>query len=81
MTTADYRKKKPLAIFLTYFKRHLGLFLLDILCAVAISGVDLAFPLFTRSALYDLLPNNLYGTFFTVILILIGCKILFGGGF
>ncbi len=67
MTTKDFQTKSPLIIFLSYFKNHKGLFAVDILCACLIAAVDLIFPLATRSALYDLLPNNLYGTFFVVI--------------
>ena len=32
MTTEEYRKKKPLAIFLHYFKHHRQLFAVDITC-------------------------------------------------
>ena len=53
MTTKDFRRKRPLAIFLSYFKNHKKLFLVDVLCACLIAGVDLTFPLITRSALYD----------------------------
>ncbi len=72
MTTKDYQTKRPLAIFLSYFKRHKGLFALDMLCAVLISAIDLCFPLVTRSALYDMLPNELYRTFFTVMVTVVG---------
>ncbi len=58
MTTQDYRSKPLLVIFLSYFKRHRKLFALDILCATGIAAIDLAFPLVTRSALYDMLPNQ-----------------------
>ena len=67
MTTKDYQKKSPLRIFLGYFKRHRALFAVDILCAVLISVIDLTFPLITRSALYDLLPNAKYKTFFVIM--------------
>ena len=67
MTPKDYQRKNPLSIFLGYFKRHKGLFLVDISCAVLIAAVDLAFPLVTRSALYNMLPNNMFGTFFVVM--------------
>ena len=67
MTTKDYQRKTPLSIFLSYFKAHKGLFLVDISCAVLIAAVDLAFPLVTRSALYNMLPNNMFGTFFVVM--------------
>ena len=67
MTTKDYQTKRPLAIFLGYFKRHWKLFTIDITCAFLIALVDLSFPLITRSALYDMLPNQMYRTFFTVM--------------
>ena len=67
MTTEEYRKKKPLAIFLHYFKNHRRLFAIDITCAMLIACIDLAFPLVTRLSLYDLLPNEKYGAFFTLM--------------
>ena len=67
MTTKDYQKKRPLMIFLSYFKRHKKLFAVDLLCAVLISAIDLAFPLVTRTALYELLPQGLYRTFFIIM--------------
>ncbi len=76
MTTKDYQKKSPLLIFLTYFKNHKALFAVDILCAVGISAIDLLFPLVTRSALYDMLPNQLYKTFFTVMIAVMLCYVL-----
>ena len=68
MTTKDFQKKKPLAIFLSYFRNHKKLFAIDVSCAVGIAAIDLAFPLVTRSALYDLLPNQMYRTFFTIMI-------------
>ena len=62
MTTKDYQNKSPLMIFLNYFKNHKKLFAVDVSCAVGIAAIDLAFPLVTRTALYDLLPNQLYRT-------------------
>ena len=67
MTTQDYQRRSPLRIFLHYFGNHKKLFSLDILCAVGIAGIDLAFPLVTRSALYDLLPNRMFRTFFFIM--------------
>jgi ATP-binding cassette subfamily B protein len=40
----------------------------DVRCAFGIAIIDLAFPLITRSALYDMLPGKLYQVFFTVML-------------
>ncbi len=67
MKTTDYQRMSPLRIFLSYFKNHKGLFALDLLCAVGIAGIDMAFPLVTRMALYDLLPGKLYRTFFIIM--------------
>ncbi|MBQ8622184.1 MAG: ABC transporter ATP-binding protein [Oscillospiraceae bacterium] len=76
MTTKDYQKKSPLAIFLNYFKNHKKLFAVDVSCAVGIAAIDLAFPLVTRSALYDMLPNQMYRTFFTIMIAVVGCYVL-----
>ena len=79
MTTKDYQKKSPLMIFLSYFKNHKALFAVDILCALGIAAIDLAFPLVTRSALYDMLPNQMYKTFFLVMVIVVACYVLRSG--
>ena len=76
MTTKEYQTKSPLWIFLQYFKPHKGLFLLDVLCAVCIAAVDLAFPLVTRYALYDLLPGGLFRPFFVIVVALILCYVI-----
>ena len=76
MTLQDYRRKSPLMIFLSYFKNHKKLFAIDVSCAVGIAAIDLAFPLVTRSALYDLLPGQLYRTFFTVMVTVAACYVL-----
>jgi len=76
MTTKDYQKKSPLAIFLHYFGNHKKLFAIDVLCAVLIAAVDLMFPLVTRSALYEMLPGQMYRTFFIVMIVVVGCYAL-----
>ncbi|MGM9589042.1 MAG: ABC transporter ATP-binding protein [Faecousia sp.] len=76
MTTKDFQRKSPLLIFLNYFQNHKKLFAIDVSCAVGIAAIDLAFPLVTRSALYDMLPNQMYRTFFTVMAVVIGCYVL-----
>ena len=76
MTTQDYQRKSPLSIFLHYFGNHKGLFAIDLGCAVGIAAIDLAFPLITRKALYDLLPNQLYRTFFFIMLAVAGSYVL-----
>ena len=76
MTTKDYQKKSPLLIFLSYFGNHKGLFAIDVTCAVLIAAIDLAFPLVTRSALYDMLPGQMYKTFFTVMIAVVCSYVL-----
>ena len=76
MTTKDYQRKSPLVIFLSYFKNHKGLFFIDVLCAVLIAAIDLAFPLVTRNALYNMLPNQMYKTFFAVMVAVVACYVL-----
>ena len=67
MTTQDYRTRSPLRIFLSYFKPHWKLFSLDMGCAILIALVDLAFPLVSRTALYQWLPEKNYRVFFVVM--------------
>mgnify|MGYP004594561221 CR=1 FL=1 len=67
MTTKDYQKRSELRIFFSYFKPHRRLFLTDLSCAVLMSLVDLAFPLLSRWALYDLIPNQQFRTFFILM--------------
>jgi len=76
MTTKDFQRKSPLMIFLSYFKNHKKLFAIDVLCAVGIAAIDLLFPLVTRHALYELLPGQLYRTFFIVMVAVVFCYLL-----
>ena len=63
-------------IFLSYYRPHLRLFILDMVCALGIALVDLAFPAVSREALNTLLPQSLYAAFFTVMAILLGAYVL-----
>lgn len=51
-----------------YFKAHRGIFALDMLCAIIVAAIDLAFPLVSRKAMYDLLPGKLYRVFFALMI-------------
>ena len=42
--------------FLAYYKPHIGLFILDLACALTVAAVDVAFPLVTQYILRTLLP-------------------------
>lgn len=52
-----------------YFKPHRKLFFLDMICAVLASLIELSFPVISRQAMYDMLPNKAFQTFFTVMAI------------
>ena len=53
----------------SYFKPHKKIFMADMFCAFMVAAVDLAFPLISRRAMYDMLPDKKYQAFFTVMLI------------
>ena len=76
MTTLDFQRKKPLGIFLNYFRPHMGLFLLDMACALVIALIDLAFPYVSRLCMYDLIPENLYTAFFAVMGVMVAAYLL-----
>ena len=40
---------------------------MDMFCAILVAVVDLAFPLISRTAMYDLLPGNKYRAFFIIM--------------
>lgn len=51
-----------------YFKPHRKTFLLDMFCAIVVASVDLAFPLVSRAAMYELLPEQKYRVFFFIMM-------------
>ena len=63
-------KRGYLRIFASYYRPHWKLFALDMVCALFICIVDLAFPYFSRLAMKELLPQKLFVTFFTVMAVL-----------
>ena len=79
MRTRDFHNQSLLSIFLSYFKPHLNLFLLDMACALMISVVDLAFPYISRICMYELIPESKYQAFFAVVVVLIAAYLLRAG--
>ena len=67
MTEQDFKRKSEFRIFLSYFKPHKRLFLLDMVCALAIAVIDLAFPAVSRWCMYTLLPESAWTTFWVVM--------------
>lgn len=63
-------------IFISYFGAHKKLFIIDMSCAFMVSMIDVAFPLISRFAMYDLLPGRLYRAFFTVMAIMAAAFVL-----
>ena len=76
MTTKDYQSKSMLQIFLHFFKPHRRLFLLDMFCALIVALIDLAYPIVSRKAMYDLLPQHAYKTFFLIMGIVVAAYVL-----
>ena len=56
MTTRQFQESSALRIFLSYFKPHRKLFILDMCCALMIAMIDLAFPYVSRWCMYQMLP-------------------------
>ena len=76
MTRQEMKHKSTLSVFVSYYRPHLGLFVLDMVCALLIALVDLAFPYLSRLSMQHLLPEKLYAAFFTVMAILVGAYVL-----
>ena len=70
--------RSDLAVFFSFFRPHIGLFALDMSCAVAVAVIDLAFPYITRISMQTLLPEKLYTTFFIIMAAMFAAYILKG---
>ena len=79
MTTQEFQQKSALQIFLSYFRPHRKLFLVDLGCALMISLIDLAFPYVSRWCMYELLPRSAYQTFFAVMAAVLAAFVLRAG--
>ena len=71
MKEKDFQNWSVMRIFLSYFGPHKKLFILDMCCAFVVALVDLLYPLVSRAAMYDMLPNRAYATFFTVMALVV----------
>ncbi len=79
MPARDFHHDSLARIFFSYFRPHIKLFLLDMVCALMISLIDLAFPYVSRMCLYELIPENLYQAFFAVIAVMLAAYLLRAG--
>ncbi|WP_346937934.1 ABC transporter ATP-binding protein [uncultured Clostridium sp.] len=59
--------------FISYYKPHKTLFLIDMICAFLVAAMDLVFPMFTNYLLKDAIPNKNLRTVivFTAVLALL----------
>ena len=73
--TIDYTAP-PLRVFLRYFRPHLRLFTIDMLCAVAVAVIDLLFPFVSRRCMQVYLPQGAYRTFFLVMAVIVAAYVL-----
>lgn len=76
MSAHDFKKKNEFQIFVSYFLPHKKLFALDMVCALAIAMIDLAFPFVSRWCMYTLLPQNAWKTFWFVMLTVFAAYII-----
>ncbi len=72
----DYKNSGSIKIFALFYKKHLGLFLLDMVCALLVAAVDLTFPYISKMSMEKYLPENEYKTFFTVMVIMVSAYIV-----
>ena len=79
MSPKAFRERGYLSLFASYYRPHMALFLLDMICALGIAAVDLSFPQVSRWAMQTLLPDRLFATFFAVMAILILAYVLKAG--
>ena len=63
---------------MSFFRPHMGLFILDMTCAMTASVIDLVFPYVSRLSMTELLPNRLFETFFIVMGIMFLAYVLKG---
>ena len=72
----DYKNSGTIKLFVQHYKGHLGLFSLDMACALAVSAIDLLFPYFSKKSMEMFLPNYMFKTFFTVMAIFVAAYLI-----
>jgi ATP-binding cassette subfamily B protein len=65
--------------FISYYRPHWKLFAFDLICALMIAVIDLIFPLVSRRAMQNYLPDKAFSAFFAVMAILVAAYILRAG--
>jgi len=67
VSESDFQKKSTFSLFTAYYRPNMKLFLIDMVCAFFIAGIDLSFPMISRFALQTYLPQKNYEVFFIVV--------------
>lgn len=62
--------------FLHYYRPHLPLFFIDMLCAFLMAGIGIAYPLISRYAMEHYLSAGMYQAFLTVLICCIAAYLL-----
>lgn len=65
--------------FIKYYKPHKGLFILDLICALLISGTDLVYPMVSRRLINEVIPNKQIAIIFqfaAILFVLYGIRML-----
>lgn len=76
MSRSPKKSPSPLGVFLSYYRPHLKLFVLDLSCALMIALIDLAFPYVSKLSMDRLLPGRMFAAFFAVMAALLGAYLL-----
>ena len=76
MTEKKFAGRSKLGVMFSYIKPHKRDFIIDMTLSLIIAVIDLVFPYVSRWAMMTLLPENIFGTFFAVMIIMFAAYIL-----
>ena len=76
MTSNQIKTRGHLRIFLSYYRPHWRIFVLDLCCALCISLVDLLFPYISQLSMKQLLPQQMFQAFFLVMGLMVAAYLL-----
>ena len=63
----EFFSKNPIKVFFSYYRPHLKIFLLDMICAVLISFIDIAFPVVSKFTIDSIIPGRDFKKFTVLI--------------
>lgn len=78
VSESEFQKKSTFALFAAYYRPNLRLLFLDMFCVFCVAAIDLSFPLATRYALTNFLPQKAYSSFYILIAIMFSVFLLRG---